>query len=346
MGQLLKQTAAQAELSAGCSQTEIKPHYLVSLQQSIRTIKAPLPEFQKIKLADQNWITPILAAENSLSTDGCFGTFYLWGDSFGQTVAQSGNRLLVHYNVPEQPFFAYPSGSGSLDAAISIMEQKAAAADTALVIKGVTEAQKEVLEKEWPGYFVFSESRENADYIYEVEMLASLLGRKLHGKRNHCHRFEQNWPEWRFEELQRAHFSKCIALLDYWEGNHAEKAVNTQAAERFALERVFTDYEKLNLEGGALFIGEKLVAFTIGEPIGENGFDIHFEKAIAEINGAYSMINREFVRFLSDRHPELHYINREEDLGLENLRKAKESYRPAFLLKKYIAQLAPKRLNE
>lgn len=338
MGQLLKQTAVQATIPAGYSQPGIKSQHLVCVQQGIRKVKRELPNFKKLELDDQNWITPILAAENSLSTDGCFGTFYLWGDSFGQTIAQSENRLLVYYDVPEQPFFAYPSGSGSLGAAIKIMEDKAAAAGTPLVIKGVTEAQKEALAQERPGYFTFSESRENADYIYEAEMLASLSGRKLHGKRNHCHRFEQNWPDWRFRELERTMFAQCIDLLKQWGENHDTQAQSAQAAERFALERAFADYEKLNLEGGALFIAEKLVAFTIGEPVGKDGFDIHFEKAMAEINGAYAMINREFVRFLSARYLKLRYINREEDLGLENLRKAKESYRPAFLLTKYIAQ--------
>ena len=346
MGQSLKQMEAQTEVTSGYSQTKIKPNYLVSIQQNSRKTQELLPEFQKIKLADQDWMTTFLAAENSLTTDGCFGTFYLWGDAFGQMVAQTGNRLLLYYDVPEQPFFAYPAGSGSLEPAIRSMERKAAAAGTTLVIKGVTEQQKEDLEAERPGYFEFVESRANADYIYEVETLATLAGRKLHGKRNHCHRFEQSWPDWRFEKLERAHFPQCMALLDHWVENHVEQAVDIQTAERFALERAFADYENLNLEGGALFVGAKLVAFTIGEPVSTNGFDIHFEKAMTEFGGAYPMVNREFVRHLKSCYPGLRYINREEDLGLENLRRAKESYQPAFILKKYIARCASENRNE
>ena len=339
MGSLLRQTVAPAEFTTSCPPQKIKSCQLVSWRQSVP--KVPLPEFKPVRREDCQWMAPLLAAENSLSTDGCFGTFYLWGDSFGQTAARCEDRLLVRYDAVKEPFFAYPAGAGSLESALDVMERKAAKEGTDFLIKGVTEAQKEALDKERPAYFVFTESRDSADYIYEVEALASLAGRKLHGKRNHCRRFEENWPDWRFEKLQRIHFPQCLALLDQWAQDHAEKTVSVQAAERFAIERALKDYEALRLEGGVLFAGGKLVAFTIGERVGQNGMDIHFEKALAEFPGAYPMINREFVRCLQESDPTLRYVNREEDLGLENLRKAKESYRPAFLLKKYIARRSP-----
>lgn len=297
-----------------------------------------LPEFRPLTLADQAWLAPLLAAEGSLSTDGCFGTYYLWGAAYGQTVAQEGSRALFHYQTGKEPFFAYPAGSGDLSTALDRMEQKADQTGAPLIIKGVTESQKEALEAARPGYFTFSESSESADYIYEAEQLATLAGRKLHSKRNHCNRFEENWPDWRFEELQRHHFPQCLALLQQWEEQHAGEPMQTQSAELVALNRLFADYEQLNVTGGALFVNDELIAFTIGEPLPQQGFDVRFEKARSDIQGAYPMINREFVRFLLSRDPNLRYINREEDLGLENLRKAKESYRPAFLLQKYVAR--------
>lgn len=142
--------------------------------------------------------------------------------------------------------------------------------------------------------------------------------------------------------MRKEHFSSCMSLFNYWAANHKEKFILDLEAEHTALELAFENFDELNMEGGTLFIGEKLVAFTIGEMSYGNSFDVHFEKALAEVNGAYQMINREFVRSLIKHHPQLIYINREEDLGIESLRTAKLSYYPDFLMKKFVAT----RINE
>ncbi len=108
--------------------------------------------------------------------------------------------------------------------------------------------------------------------------------------------------------------------------------------ERCALERAFAHYDTLALLGGALFAGEQLIAFTMGEHTAADTFDVHFEKAHGEINGAFPMVNREFVQLIKSRIPEVVYINREDDMGQENLRRSKESYYPAFLLRKFSAR--------
>lgn len=308
-----------------------------SLIQNRKPAATCAPHFKKMVLDDRKWILPLLTAENSSATYGCFGSLYMWGTSFNQTVAKIGNRLLIYYNTPKEPFFAYPSGSGSLHSAIHVMEQKAAAQGVPLIIKDITAAQKENLEKEFPNYFDFTEDRDKFDYFYEAEKLATLSGKKLHGKRNHCNRFEQDCPDWRFEDLKREHFPDCMSLFNYWAANREEQSDKDLTAERTALEHSFKNFEALGMEGGALFVGEKLVAFTLGEMSYGDSFDVHFEKAMAEMNGAFPMINREFVRSLIRRHPQLRYINREEDLGIENLRTAKLSYYPAFLMEKFVA---------
>lgn len=300
--------------------------------------KACKVKFEKMKLNDRNWILPLLSEENDFTTYGCFGSLYLWGISFNQTIAKVENRLLIQYKMQDEPYFAYPSGSGSLRLAISIMKEKAAICGRPLIIKDITEEQKSKLEEEFPNYFDFTLNQDKFDYFYEAEKLASLSGKKLHGKRNHCNRFELEHKNWHFEDLKVKHFSDCMSIFNYWEEAHKENTAFDLKAERKAIERAFDNFQELGMEGGALFIGEKLVAFTLGEMTYKNSFDVHFEKAIADIDGAYAMINREFVRALIKRHANLKYINREEDLGLDNLRKAKESYYPAFMAKKYTAR--------
>ena len=96
-------------------------------------------------------------------------------------------------------------------------------------------------------------------------------------------------------------------------------------------------FEALGLEGGLIRINGSVAAFTIGDRLNGDTYDVHFEKAYAGIQGAYAMINREFARWVREHHPDIKYLNREEDMGVEGLRKAKESYYPDLLLEKYTA---------
>lgn len=290
-----------------------------------------------ITLADREWMNPLITAENGLATDNCFGTYYLWGDAFGLRLSSFQGRLIAYCGIGEELRFFYPHGRGPLKPVICEMNRIAKEQGAMLVINGVTHAQKEELEQVMPGYFTFRENRERADYIYCAESLASLAGKKLHSKKNHCNRFERDYPDWHSEILGKEHVSECLALLSDWEQGHQEAADEMQDAEQTAVKNAFLHYQDLKMEGIVLYAGEQLAGFSFGEMLGENGFDVHFEKAYAHINGAYAMVNREMARMLLKCHPGLTYINREEDMGHENLRKAKESYRPAFLIEKYTA---------
>ena len=96
-------------------------------------------------------------------------------------------------------------------------------------------------------------------------------------------------------------------------------------------------YHQLGLEGGLIRVYGEVVAFTMGDRLTEDTFDVHFEKAYGELQGAYAMINREFARWVRARHPEIKYLNREDDMGVEGLRKAKQSYYPDLLVEKFAA---------
>lgn len=308
-------------------------------ERSADTLAPGLPlVFHGLELSDREQIASYLAAEGGIAADQCFGTIYLWGESFGLKVAEAGGRLIAVYGEGEETFFGFPAGPGELAPAIELMRGIAVERGAELVMLGLSEAQKDSLEAAMEGCFSFEEIRDRAEYIYEAESLATLAGRKLHGKRNHCSRFEKEQPDWRIEELGSSNFAACISLVEKWELEHSGEGAKMQEAELEALRKTFDGFETLGMEGILLYVGERPVAFTIGERVGADCFDVHFEKADVEVNGAYPMVNREFVRLLLEKHPDLRLINREEDMGLENLRKAKESYRPAFLLNKYTAR--------
>ena len=90
-------------------------------------------------------------------------------------------------------------------------------------------------------------------------------------------------------------------------------------------------FKELELTGGILRVDGQIVAFTIGEPICSDTFVVHIEKAFPDVQGAYTMINQQFVEH---ECMDYKYVNREEDTGDEGLRKAKRSYRPVFMVEK------------
>jgi hypothetical protein len=288
--------------------------------------------FKPVSLEDKAWIDEIVFAENSRSADFNFGNIYMWDQSYRQQIARVGDRLVVKLCYWPLSFFAFPIGSGDLRPAVLAMRDHALAQGNHFLLEGVTKKHIAELKDAFPGRFLIEPERDYFDYVYSAESLATLSGKKLHAKRNHINRFEMQ-NDWRFEPLSPSHFPACTGLLEHWMLDYGEGADD----EREAILRSFEAWDVLGLEGGALFAGERLVAFTVGERIASDTFDIHFEKSYADVTGAYPMVNREFVRHLIARHPEILYINREDDMGNENLRRAKQSYDPLFLVEKYTA---------
>ena len=191
------------------------------------------------------------------------------------------------------------------------------------------------MEQCCPGRFVFTPDRDNFDYLYLAEKLATMGGKKLHGKRNFCNRFEKT-HSWEFRRLTRGLIPACMEMLGQWQAEF-DTPPDGLEEEHGAIIRAFMRYDALGLEGGALFAEGRLIGFTIGEVISSDTFDVHFEKAFASIPGAYPMVCREFTRQLLADHPNIVYLNREDDMGQDNLREAKLEYAPELLLAKYTA---------
>ena len=293
--------------------------------------------FKTVTLCDKHWIDEIVMAEGSRSADYNFGNIYLWDSRYKQLVARSGDRMLTTRRSAGKPPWVFPIGTGPLRPAIEALREYACVHGyEPFCLRGITEEHRALLEQEYPGCFAFSEDGDNADYIYEAEKLATYAGKALHGKKNHCNRFEAE-NEWKFVPLTRQLIPDCLDMLDVWSEENAERLEKSIVYEHTAIVRAFAAFEKLALEGGVLYANGKIVGFTLGEMACEDTFDVHFEKAEGSLNGAYPMTCRELTRMLMEKHPSLRYINREDDMGIEALRRSKESYKPAYLLKKYTA---------
>ena len=294
--------------------------------------------FKPIELSDKAWIDECVRAEDSRSADFNFANMYMWDESYKQLVANVEGCMVAKPMYREHPFFSFPIGGGDKKRAMELLHAHAAEQGFPFCVSGVMAEHKALMESVFPGKLHFEAGRDWFDYVYLAEKLATLSGKKLHAKRNHINRFLENYEgQWRYEALTPALLPECSGMLAEWTRAGLENGDDPEELEdeHKAISRAFEHFEYLGLEGGALYLGDRMIAFTIGEKISSDTYNVHFEKAHAEIQGAYPMINREFVRQVLRLHPEIVYINREDDMGVEGLRKAKLSYDPAFLVEKY-----------
>jgi len=277
----------------------------------------------------------IMTLEDSRSSAWCFSNLFFWDNTYHPRVCALGDRLLTRMTYEGHSFYGYPIGAGDLETAIWALRRDALARGVPFELRGLTEKSYEELNTLFPGQFDYTQDPSFFDYIYDAEKLAALPGKKLSSKRNHINRFIENNPDWTFEPITRENISACIDMSVAWaEERHVLKEANTELE---AVHLACEHFESLGLEGGLLRAGGRVVAITIGEVLNSDTYIIHFEKAFSTVQGAYTMINREFVRHIMQVHPHIRYFNREEDLGIESLRKAKRSYYPVFLVEKYTA---------
>ena len=271
---------------------------------------------------------------------GCeysFVNLYLWGR---QTAAELGGYLVLFSHFNGHSVYPFPVGQGDirpvLDAVIADSQERGIPCR----FTSLNQADMELLEAFYPGKFRFRCDRNDFDYVYHIDDLADLKGRKFQQKRNHANRFEAAYPDHWVEILDRNNMEEAKVLVDHWFSVKEEDPERDMGLEKLAIRRAFDQFEELELEGLVLYVDGAPAAVTMGSRLSEDTFDVHFEKAREDIQGAYGAINRAFARHLREKYPDLRYLNREDDLGLPGLRKAKLSYNPAFLVEKCWAYLA------
>lgn len=292
-------------------------------------------EFKPITLSDKSWISPLIRCENSKSADSAFGTMYLWSAGETRYVARSNDRVVLMLNDGDLRFL-FPFGCGTLYPVIMEMKEYCDNLGKPLKIVGVPENYIPVLHKLFPDTFKISVDERYSDYVYTAEKLSTLRGKALHAKRNHINSFLSN-NSWRFEPLSKKHVPQCIALMESWRDADPDRAQLDVFDEHDTLLRALDEFSELGIYGAVLTVDATVIAFTMGEQLCDDTFVVHFEKAEAEIRGAYPMINCEFVKYIKSLFPDIEYINREDDMGLENIKRAKMSYKPDMMILKYTA---------
>ncbi len=291
-------------------------------------------EFKPTELSDKPWVNECLKHANSMNCEYTFGNMFIWTQTYHTEIAHYHDFLICRWG--EAPHIAYsvPLGEGDFTDAVLQIINDAKSLGCVPRIYGVTASYMLMMQEAFTGKFDYHFDEGYHDYIYSVEKMTNLSGKKYHGKRNHISNFKKNYPDWSFEEISEKNISECLAMHMRWieDKSSSEEMDEDYAEELLAVKTAFGSYQELEWKGGLIRVGGEVVAYTMGEAQ-QNGkcFVTHFEKASADIQGAYPIINQEFTRHCLQSYE---YVNREEDLGIEGLRKAKQSYRPEIILEK------------
>lgn len=295
-------------------------------------------DFHPISLADKERVRPILQRANRQETEYSFSSLYMWGALFGTELAVTTLSgvdyplLFIRSHAHHEKSFHYiypvgiPSENVPWDLAYDALWNDA---------KGNPFTIGCIPEGLEPGPSVLVETYRNAaDYIYNLEDLRTLKGKKYQPKRNHLSAFLREYPQHTVEPLTPALIPECLAMNTKWcaqiDCTHTKGLPQEMCAGRRALHA----FEALGLEGLLVRVAGEIVAYTVGDRLNANTYIVHIEKAFPEYRGAYQVVNQRMADFIAKTYPEMRYVNREDDNGDEGLRQAKLSYHPAYILEK------------
>ena len=277
------------------------------------------------------------AVFDTASPRGCeyaFANMCFWGR---QEIAFLQGCVAIFAHFEGRSVYGYPIGSGDRREVLRLMLEDAKERGIPCRIGSLTKADQEELTEWYPDDFLIVPDRDGQDYVYDINDLADLKGRKFQRKRNHVNRFRAIHEGYTVEPITRDNMEKARELVFLWYQYHREQGHGDYLLEEVALDRAFRRFEELQLEGLILNVDGVPAAMTIGSFMTDDTVDVHFEKAREDIDGAYAAINSEFARYLREKYPNLLYLDREDDMGLEGLRKAKTSYNPHHMVEKYRA---------
>ena len=289
-------------------------------------------EFHPVTIEDKAWVQPLLFAEALPLSSYSFTSLFCWQHVYQQEICPFENRLMVRAKTDQGSAYLWPAGSGDPVPALKALEADAAARGEPFRLVAVLEEYRPVLEQLYGDAVEISDTPDTYDYLYDINRLADLPGKKLHAKRNHINRFRQNCPEGEFLPITAADIPDCLALDRAWYEEHlgtqGEERDESLYMERAAMVTALNYFTELGMEGGLIRCNGTLLAFTMGSLLTPTVFDVNFERAMADFQGAFPMINQEFSKWIRDNYPQVAFIDREEDAGSPGLRKAKQSYGP------------------
>jgi hypothetical protein len=294
-------------------------------------------DFHKITPEDRERYQQLLLESGERGCEFSFANLYLWGR---QRIAFVEEHAVLFSQFDRKTVYPFPVGGGDKRAALDAIIADSRERGVSCRVTGLTGEHIQLMQELYPDRFYYHCDRGAYDYVYAIDDLADLKGRKYQKKRNFYNRFRANFPHYEVHPLTDDLLPAVQAMVDGW--YEARMQADPEAdllMERAALNKALQRHKALGMETLVLTDGDQVIAMTMGSFLSEDTVDVHFEKAREDVDGAYPTINCEFARYLRNKYPQLRYLNREEDMGLEGLRKAKESYYPHHMTEKCWAHL-------
>lgn len=291
--------------------------------------------FHPISMADREWIQDILKNEYLEICDQTFGVSYAGKYTYNIQVANVSGCVVYRYDEGDFHSFSYPVGKNTEKAVIEIIDY-IRESDEEIGISPVTFSQRQQLISLGIDDLMIEPLTDYFDYVYLADDLKYLKGSRYSAKRNHINRFTES-SDWSHEALSHENAAECLELVEQWRmkkessEDNAESDDSELIAEELEIKRSLEKLDELGFFGSVIRRDGKIIAFSICEAQNKDTMIVHYEKADADIQGAYQIINRETVL----NADEFTYVNREDDLGIKGLRKAKESYYPYYMGRKY-----------
>ena len=293
--------------------------------------------FEPITIDQKELYTPYLRCGSHRGCAYSFVNLFLWGK---QKAAIVEGNLVVFSQYDRKSVYLFPAGCGDPEKTLNAICQDAQQRGIPCRLVSLSQEDCALLEQLYPGRLRCHFDRDAFDYVYPIEKMATLSGKKLQKKRNHLNRFREAYPNHRFVEITDENIGIVEELTKKWYAIRQEADPHSDfQLEQAALKKALRYRKELELEGLLLYAEDQPVAMTLGSFLNEDTFDVHFEKALDTTDGAYPAINNGFARYLQEKYPNLRHLNREDDMGLEGLRKAKLSYYPEHMVEKYWAHL-------
>ncbi len=291
-------------------------------------INLDISGFRPVELSDKAVFDKHLAVLNRMSCECNFNNIFCWGEAYLTRWNMISDRIILFSE--QERSIQMPLGEYFTPAEMAEIADYFIAHDYS---SGSFFDVPEEYIQSFPDierYFEVDCPEDTLDYIYLTSDLLELSGAKLSKKRNLIKQFEREHTDHRVVMISKATAKETLKLAlrlnTFLDHSHFLLEENS------ALHKAFTYFDKLDIEGLIVFVGEEPVAFTVFSRQNSESYDVHFEKASRDFKGASQFINHETAKLLSNR---CKYLNREQDLGLPGLRKAKQSYSPAVMLKRY-----------
>ncbi|NLZ82703.1 MAG: DUF2156 domain-containing protein [Clostridiales bacterium] len=287
--------------------------------------------FEKINGDNIVKVSDFLKYKISRTNDYSIGSLYMWREFYESSYTIYEGMLIFKVKYLNRITFTIPVGDGSFSKAIEAIKEYCIFNDIPFWFCTVPKEGLEILVDEYKGTIPGTPSRDWADYLYNYDDLANMAGRKYSGQRNHINKFNKLYPNHKYHVITSDNVNLAIDFLQDYKIKYAKDDSLAQEELDNTLE-IMPHIDRFKLLGGFITVDDNIVALSVGEAINDTLY-CHIEKAVRDYQGSYQMIVREFARH--NACEELKFINREEDVGDEGLRKSKLSYHPVELLDKY-----------